>query len=89
MAMTVETTKVITIDEKTRAVDDCSDAVKRLVAYYDDWKQKQADAQSDLLLVQSGMRELSREIVAQIQKEEAEAEAGGEDATTEDETVAD
>ena len=64
MALVAEETKIVTIDGQARAVETLPDNAKQLVRFYDDWKQRELDARSALLLAQTGMRAMANEIAA-------------------------
>lgn len=74
-----EETKIITIDEQPRDVETLPEKAKQLVKFYDDWKQKELDARSALLLAQTGMQALANQIVAVINEDEKPAEETVED----------
>lgn len=80
---TVEPISVINVDETPIAVEGCSDTVKQLVAVYNEWRQSEADAKNDLMLVQAGIRDVTREIVITVRKEQEEANAANEEAAEE------
>lgn len=87
--MKVEAITIINVDDVPYAVNDMSDEVKRLVEFYNEWRQKESDVKSELLLVQSGQRDLSREIIASIRREsEANAAAIKAEETAGDESAA-
>lgn len=65
-----EETRVVTIDGETRVVESLPDNAKRLVSFYDDWKQKELEARSSLLMAQTAMRALANEIVNAIHQAE-------------------
>jgi len=66
---------IINVDEVPYAVSDMTDDVKRLVNFYNDWRQEEAQIKSDLLKVQAAMRDLSREIIQTIKNEKAAKDA--------------
>lgn len=77
-----ETTKLI-VDGKNVYIDDLSDAVKQLIAYYDDWRQRELEARSNFIMVQSAVQTLSQQIAAQMKKEDEEGlEAAESEAAT-------
>lgn len=76
----VEDIKVLNIDDDAYSVDEMSDQVKQLVAVYNEWNQKAADVQSELMMVQSAKNDLSRQIILQVRKEKEESEGGAESA---------
>lgn len=77
----VEETKVLTIDGTTVAVDELEDNVKGLVAYYDHWKQEEADARAHLLMVQTAMRGLANEIAKLVMEANAADKEEGAEGT--------
>ena len=78
MALVAEETKLVTIDEKPRPVEDLPEQARQLVRFYDDWKQKELDARSALLMAQTSMRALANEIAAIVKKAEDDAKAAEE-----------
>jgi len=72
--MTIEDVKVINVDGTPYVVDECSDSVKRLVTYYNNWRRDEYAANEKALMVSAALRELSREIIVAIRKEKEEAE---------------
>ena len=78
MALVAEETKIVTIDGQARAVETLPDNARQLVRFYDDWKQKELDARSALLLAQTGMRALGNEIAAAVKQADDEAAAATE-----------
>lgn len=89
-----EETKVVNIEDRTIAVDALPDQAKQLVAFYDDWKQKELEARSLMMSYQTAMKALGQQIAnLVIEAEQAAAteaatkaandaltEGGGEDA---------
>ena len=59
-------------------VAELSDAVKQLVAIFDDWNQQESDTRSTLMMVQAAKDSLSRQIIQQIRNDKAEAEKPAE-----------
>jgi hypothetical protein len=70
--MVVEETKVIKIDGQAFSVDDLPDDVRSLVTFYDDWRQRELEARSTLLQVQTSLRAMKNEIAVAIQRIEEE-----------------
>lgn len=64
-------TTVINIDQSTFEVSKMSAEVQQMVQYYDDWRQKEVQATSDLLLARAGLRDLQASLLEAIQKEQA------------------
>ena len=89
--MKVEPITIINVDDVPYAVSDMSDDVKRLVEFYNEWRQEESDEKSKLLMVQAAQRDLSREIIATIrrEKEAEEAAKAAEEQVAEDEAVVD
>ena len=65
----IEPITIINVDEVPHAVSDMSENVKRLVSIYNDWRNDEDGAKSELLKNQAAMRDLSREIVMTIKQE--------------------
>jgi type I site-specific restriction endonuclease len=66
----IEPITIINVDDVPHAVSDMSPDVKRLVEFYNDWRNEENQVKSEILKVQASMRDLSREIVATIKKEQ-------------------
>lgn len=73
--MIVEPVRVINVENRTYDVASLPQQCQTLVAFYNEWRQKEADLKSELLLTQAAVREISREIVQTIQVENAKTEA--------------
>jgi len=71
--MKAEEIKVVNVKGVAYAVDAMSENVQRLVSILNEWRQKEVDTRSELMLVQAAQRELSREIVTVIDAEQAAA----------------
>ena len=65
----IEPITIINVDEVPHAVSDMSENVKRLVSIYNDWRNDEDGAKSELLKNQAAMRDLSREIVMTMKQE--------------------
>lgn len=59
----VETTTQLSIDDVVYAVDECSAEVQQLVGFMDDWRQREIDTQSELVLVRAAIRDVQNNIV--------------------------
>lgn len=70
--MKIEKTVSMKIDNVDYNVADFSDALKTLVAFYDDWRQQEVNLKSDILMAQAAIRDITREILQTVQKELAE-----------------
>lgn len=81
----IQKTLTLTIDDQAYAVEKMSSQIQQLVAMFDEWRQEEQDAQSKLLLVRAGLRDIQREIynVIVAEAEAAKAEAEKKDAETE------
>lgn len=73
MAINVQQTLTITIDDEIYQLADLSDEVKQMVVYLDDWRQHEADQTSELLKTRAALRDIQNMILNQIQKDNAEA----------------
>lgn len=84
----VEETKIITIDNNPTAVDTLPEKAKQLVKFYDDWKQKELEARSELLMVQTSMQAMANQIVLAVKEaEETEVEDNNGEEVVEEEVV--
>lgn len=73
--MNITPITTITVDENTVLnVSDCSEKVQELVTYFNDWRQREADARSEMLLAQQGLKNLTNEIITQVKADMAPAE---------------
>ena len=88
MSIAIQKTLTVTIDEEVFNVEDLSAEVQQLVTYLDDWRQHEADETSSLLKTRAALRDLQNTILAQIQKEKAEAEAAEAEEAAPEEVVA-
>ena len=80
----LQTTTTINIDESVFSVADMSQNVQALVAMFDDWRQKLADAEQDVLLYRIALARVQQDLIDTIAKEKEEAEKA---ATAEEEVV--
>lgn len=78
----VQPITTLNIDGAALNVVDLSDKVQQLVAVYNDWNQKLADAQSTFALTQAGLNDLSRQIILQIKADQDAAAAAANDTAT-------
>ena len=74
MALTVEDTKILTFDGTPRALETCSENVKKLVRFYDHWKEEEILARAKLLQIQTAMRSMAEQIAAAVKADDDEAE---------------
>ena len=71
----VEEVKVLNIDETPYAVDGMSEEIQALVAVYNEWNQKLADARDNFAMIQAATNDLSRSIILKVREEKEAAEA--------------
>lgn len=69
----VQPTTTITIDDAVFEVSSMSPQVQSMIQYLDDWRQKEVEATSSLLVVRGALANLQNELLATIQKERADA----------------
>lgn len=75
MTLHVEQTTVINVDDKTYQVSEMSAEIQQMVKYFDDWRERELNATSELLLIRGGLRDLQNSLLEAIQKEVAPAAA--------------
>lgn len=68
----VQQTTTISVDDKVFEVANMSANVQQLVAYLDDWRQAEADAMSQLLMVRGALRDIQNTLLTAIQAEQAD-----------------
>jgi len=78
----VEDIKVINVDGIPYAADDLPADVKKLVVFYNQWRKDEMAAKSELIKVQSAMRDISREIIVNIRDNIKKEEATDESTVT-------
>jgi hypothetical protein len=83
----VQPTLSVTVDEVTFQTSELSPSVQQLVAILDDWRQGEADAQSELLKHKAALRDLQREIYTTILQEREAAAESAEPVVVEGEAV--
>lgn len=83
--MKMQPTLTIQQDDKVIIVSESSDQVKQLIAYYDEWKQKEADLSGELLMVKSALRDLQTVIVNQLTLDNKPTESAQEEDKPSDE----
>lgn len=69
----VQPTTTITVDKTIFEVSQMSPEIQQMVAYFDDWRQQEADQTSKLLMVRSALRDIQNTMLEAIQKERNEA----------------
>lgn len=62
-------TTTIVIDDTTYQVEGMSDEIKHLVSYYDEWRQKEAEATRTLVLYQAALGQVQQQIATMIENE--------------------
>lgn len=66
-------TSTIALDDVTFEVDRMSDNVKQMVSLFDDWRQREADLTSDLLMVRAALKDLQNTLFTTITEERQSA----------------
>lgn len=79
----VQQTTTITIDDTVYEVASMGANIQQMVQYLDDWRQREVDTTSELLMVRGALRDIQNTLLAAIQAEQAEVAAGDAAATTE------
>ena len=62
----IQATVTLNINDQSYAVEKMSPTVQQLVVMFDEWRQKEVDAQSDLLMLRAALRDLQRELYTTI-----------------------
>lgn len=65
--MQVQPTTTITIDDTVFEVVNMSANVQQMVQYLDDWRQREADTTSELLMIRGALRDIQNTLLAAIQ----------------------
>ena len=66
-------TLTVSVDDRTFEVASMSQEAQQLIAYMDEWRQKEADATSDLLMVRAAIHDIQNTLLATIRESEAAA----------------
>ncbi len=74
----MEKTTTITVDDVLFAVEKMDPQLKQMIAYMDEWRQKEADVATDLLMVRSALRDLQNSVYVALKKQQEEAAAAPE-----------
>ena len=74
MGKKLEEIKVINVDNVPYDVTSCSTQVQALVEYYNEWRQKEFDLKREVVMIEAAQRELSREIIETIRREQEDKE---------------
>lgn len=67
--MQVQPTTTITLDGQNFDVSKLSAEIQQMVMYLDDWRQREVDTTSELLLVRGALRDLQGSLSQAIQQE--------------------
>jgi cell division protein ZapA (FtsZ GTPase activity inhibitor) len=78
--MQVQPTLTVTIDDKSFEVATASEQVRQMIAYMDDWRQKEADLSSELLMARSAIRDVQNTLLTTIRQEQEAATLADADA---------
>lgn len=70
----IQETVTVTIDEQSFEVANLSDNVKQMISLMDDWRQRDADLASELLMVRAALRDIQNTLLTTIKAETAPAE---------------
>lgn len=70
----VQKTTTVTIDEQSFEVASLSENVQQMIALMDEWRQKDADLTSELLMVRAALRDIQNTLLTTIKSETAPAE---------------
>ena len=77
----IQPTTTISIDDSTFDVTSMTPEIQQMIQYLDDWRQKEADATSDLLMARGALRDLQNTLLQAIQAAQAPAAEVVEDST--------
>lgn len=69
----IQETITVTIDDKSYEVAQLSDNVKQMIGLMDEWRQKEADLTSDLLMARAALRDIQNTLLNAIKAETAPA----------------
>lgn len=78
---TIQPTTTITIDTTVFDVASMSAEVQQMIGYLDDWRQREVDTTSELLMIRGALRDIQNTILTAIQSDQA---AAGEALTPDD-----
>ena len=71
----VQPTLTITIDNQSFEVATMSEQVRQMITYMDDWRQKESDLSSELLMSRSALRDIQNTLLTTIRQEQEAAAA--------------
>jgi cell division protein ZapA (FtsZ GTPase activity inhibitor) len=69
----VQPTLTITIDNQSFEVATMSEQVRQMITYMDDWRQKESDLSSELLMSRSALRDIQNTLLTTIRQEQEAA----------------
>lgn len=69
----VQQTTTITIDDAVYEVASMGANIQQMVQYLDDWRQREVDTTSELLMIRGALRDIQNTLLAAIQAEQADA----------------
>lgn len=67
----VQQTTSITIDDNVYEVANMGTDIQQTVQYLDDWRQREVDATSELLMIRAALRDIQNTLLGAIQAEQA------------------
>lgn len=70
---TIQPTTTITIDTTVFDVASMSAEVQQMIGYLDDWRQREVDTTSELLMIRGALRDIQNTILTAIQSDQAAA----------------
>lgn len=76
----VQPTLTITIDDQSFEVASTSEQVRQMVAYMDDWRQKEVDQSSELLMTRNALVNVQNTLLTTIRQEQEAATLAAADA---------
>lgn len=71
----VQPTTTISIDDTVFEVASLSPEIQQMVQYLDDWRQKEVEATSELLMVRGALRDLQNSLLQAIQQSQSSADS--------------
>ena len=77
----VQQTTTITIDDAVYEVASMGANIQQMVQYLDDWRQREVDTTSELLMIRGALRDIQNTLLAAIQAEQADAAETADEAT--------
>jgi hypothetical protein len=73
MSTPVQPTTTINVDNAVFDVSKMSPEIQQMVRYFDEWRQNEADATSQVLMARNALQNLQNTLLQAIQKERDEA----------------